>query len=367
MGGVLAMAWAMFGTLTRDEAGGSVVATAKKVAARPPRRTRGEVDKEFGQLQEQVREAREDSSPKQDDALRRRDEEVRQAVDGISVDQVIQRVSGLGLDLSKALAGLKEQLSEEVARLIAVREAIELEQRELGRLHQIDIAATALDQLVEDYERKKKALELEMTTQRSAWEEESRTVERERQEQQDALKKQRQREIDDYEYKKALERKKAQDKYEEEQRGLERKNQEKQEALEKQWQQREASLHEREDELARLRQESSEFPDRLQKEVERATAEAIRQTEGRVQQQILVLQKDAEADRRVAELRIKTLEEMSAQQAAQVASLQKQLDEAKVQVQEIAVRAIEGASGAKALSHINQIAMEQAKHRPQQG
>jgi hypothetical protein len=33
-------------------------------------------------------------------------------------------------------------------------------------------------------------------------------------------------------------------------------------------------------------------------------------------------------------------------------------------VQDIAVKAIEGASGAKALSHINQI-MEQAKNRPQ--
>jgi hypothetical protein len=35
------------------------------------------------------------------------------------------------------------------------------------------------------------------------------------------------------------------------------------------------------------------------------------------------------------------------------------------QVQDIAVKAIEGASGARALSHINQIAMEQAKNRPQ--
>jgi hypothetical protein len=52
-------------------------------------------------------------------------------------------------------------------------------------------------------------------------------------------------------------------------------------------------------------------------------------------------------------------------QAEQMTALEKQLSEAKQQVQDIAVRAIEGASGAKALSHINQIAMEQAKNRPQ--
>jgi colicin import membrane protein len=34
-------------------------------------------------------------------------------------------------------------------------------------------------------------------------------------------------------------------------------------------------------------------------------------------------------------------------------------------VQDIAVKAIEGASGAKVLSHLNQIAMEQAKNQPQ--
>jgi ribonuclease HI len=77
------------------------------------------------------------------------------------------------------------------------------------------------------------------------------------------------------------------------------------------------------------------------------------------------LKKESEAEKRLAELQIKTLEDTLSRQSAQMAALQKQLDEAKQQVQEIAVKAIEGASGAKALSHINQIAMEQAKHRDQ--
>jgi ribonuclease HI len=77
------------------------------------------------------------------------------------------------------------------------------------------------------------------------------------------------------------------------------------------------------------------------------------------------LKKESEAEKRLAELQIKTLEDTLSRQSAQMAALQKQLDEAKQQVQEIAVKAIEGASGARALSHINQIAMEQAKHRDQ--
>jgi ribonuclease HI len=79
------------------------------------------------------------------------------------------------------------------------------------------------------------------------------------------------------------------------------------------------------------------------------------------------LKKESEGEKRLAELQIKTLEDTLARQWAQTAALQKQLDEAKQQVQEIAVKAIEGASGAKTLAHINQIAMEQAKHRAPQG
>jgi uncharacterized protein YqfB (UPF0267 family) len=117
----------------------------------------------------------------------------------------------------------------------------------------------------------------------------------------------------------------------------------------------------------RLRKESDAFPTRLAQEVERATSETRRKAEQEFEQRLVVANKDAEADRRVAELRIKTLEEMTARQVDQLAALQKQLDEAKQQVQDIAVKAIEGASGARALAHVNQIAIEQARTRPPQG
>jgi colicin import membrane protein len=80
---------------------------------------------------------------------------------------------------------------------------------------------------------------------------------------------------------------------------------------------------------------------------------------------MILTKKDAEAEKRLAELRAKTLEEALTRSAAQIVTLEKQLAEAKQQVQDIAVKAIEGASGARALSHINQTAMEQAKNRPQ--
>jgi hypothetical protein len=329
------------------------------------RKTKTEVQQEFEQLAAEVESAREAEDPKRAESARVHETEVRQAVDGVSVENVVQRISGLGLEVNKALAGLSEKLTAEVTLLSTVREAIEIEQAEMARLHKIDIAATAVDQMVQDYRRQKEQLEGEVSGQRAAWEEETRTAERERREQEEALKKQRQREIDDYEYKKALERKKAQDKYDEEQRVQERSNLEKQQTLEKDWKLREAALKDQETELARLRKESEGFPALLKKETESAAARAAKDADVRFQQETLLLKKDAESDKRLAEVRIQTLEESLKHEAAQIDALEKQLAEAKAQVQEIAVRAIEGASGARALAHVNQIAIEQAKNRPQ--
>ncbi len=335
-----------------------------KPAARP-RKTKAEVQQEFDTIREEVEAARESADAKAAEAARLREVEVRQAVENVTVESVVQKISGLGLEISRSLSDLSSKLVEEVNLLAGAREAVALERKELERMHRIDVAATTVDQLVEDYSRQNRELEAEITARRSEWEEEARTSERERKEQEEALRKQRQREIEEYEYKKNLERKKAQDRYEEEIRLQEKKNAERQELLEKGWQQRETALREREEEFAKLQQESSGFPARLEKEAKAAASEAARAAESRFQQQTAMLQKDAEAERRVNALQVKSLEETVARQSAQIAALEKQLAEAKQQVQDIAVKAIEGASGARALSHINQIAMEQAKNRPQ--
>jgi len=335
---------------------------------KPPvraKRAKTEIQEEFAGIRQETEAARESADAKAEEAARLRAAEVRQAVAGATVEVVVQRISGLGLEISKALADVSGKLVEEVERLSAVREAVNLERAELERLHKIDVAATALDQMVQDHAREKERLEAEIAERRAAWEEESRDGERERKEQEENLKKARAREIEEYEYKKNLERKKAQDKYEEDQRLQEKKNKERQETLEKSWQQRETALKEQEQELLRLRKEAQDFPETVKTESEKAAVLAAKAAEQKFAQEILLLKKEADTEKRLSSLQVKTLEDTIARQAAQVEALQKQMEEAKQQVQDIAVKAIEGASGAKALAHINQIAMEQAK-RPQQ-
>lgn len=54
----------------------------------------------------------------------------------------MQKISGLGLEVGKALADISEQLTQEVQVLATLREAVVLERKELEQLHKIDLAAT---------------------------------------------------------------------------------------------------------------------------------------------------------------------------------------------------------------------------------
>src|SRR3989304_33793 len=285
------------------------------------RRSKPEVEKEFSKVVDEAAEQKENTDSKTQELARLRQVEIQQAVEGISVEGVVQSLSNLGLETSKALAEISGKLVFEVERLTSIREAVALQTKELERLHKIDIAATAIDHLVLDYQSQKHTLEAEISTQREAWSAEELQRAREQKEYEENLKKQRQREVEDYEYKKPLERKKAQDKYEEETRVLEKKNKEKQEDIEKSWKQRETSLREKEEEGARLRKEVDEFPVRLKMEVDGAVSNAAKSAEQRFEQERILLKQERAPDRRLADLQTRTL---SGQLAAPSTEIEKQ-------------------------------------------
>jgi colicin import membrane protein len=55
-------------------------------------------------------DARESADPKIEEASRRRESEVREAVEGVTVESAVQRISGLGLEMSRALSGVSGKL-----------------------------------------------------------------------------------------------------------------------------------------------------------------------------------------------------------------------------------------------------------------
>ena len=327
------------------------------------RRTKAEVEQEFSAIAEELSEQKLSISSKESIAHGLQEASILDAVSGIAVEVIIHKLADLNTEISKSLSNLSERLANEVNLLHQVRSAIKIENDHLQQLHKIDVSATALDQLIEDYQSKKFQLDSEIQVKRAEWEKEKRFQEEVSIEYERTLKSARLRETEEYEYERNIERKKQQVKYQEECRLKEKQNQEKQEALEKSWQIREEHLKAQEGHLQELQKTVDTFPVRLEQEVNKAFQEGVKQTEYRLSQELLLLRKDKETEQRIFELKINSLEENVTQQSGQIAHLQKQLEEAKKEVKEIAEKAIEGASGAKTLSHINQIAIEQAKNR----
>jgi hypothetical protein len=337
-------------------------ATAKLTRARP-RKSRVETEEAFSALEKEVSE-QEPIDATADEHEKRRRDELRQSVEAITVEVVTQRIAGLSVDVTRALGQVSEQLLGQVHELEGLREAVALEKEELERLHQVDVATTAVNALVADYAAKREQLQSEQEETRAGWMQEEKVREQQRKEQEEAFKKARDREIEEYEYKKALERKKAQDKFDEQMQKLEKQNRERQETLDKGWQQREAVLTEREAELNELRAQVDGFPARLKQEVESSVAASVENLKREQETRVQLLTKDFESNGRVSALHVKALEEQLARQTAQIADLQQQLQLAKQQVQEIAIKALDSAAGAKTLEEVRQIAREQSKREP---
>ncbi|MBF8263696.1 MAG: Myosin heavy chain [Parachlamydiales bacterium] len=335
------------------------------MALRSPRtkRSKTEVEQEFSAIAEQAANEKSGSSLKNEALSQMQEAEVRAAVSEITVEVIAKKLSDLNVEISRTLSGLGEKMNGEVGLLRSLKEAVALESKELHQLHGIDIAATSIDQLVVDYQEKKASFEKDLLNARQEWAMETEEKKQQEAEYTETLKKNRSREIEDYEYIKALERKKLQDRFDEEYRLKEKQNREAQENLEKSWKEREAALKGREEELAALKKEVEQFQGRLVAECSKAAKEATKETEAKYNQEIERLKRDLLVEKQIGELKLKQQQESLANQQTQMTSLQAQLDEAKRQVQDIAIKAIEGASGAKALSQINQIAMEQAKNR----
>src|SRR5262249_61501744 len=92
----------------------------KKGAARP-RRSKEVVQREFSTIQREVEDAHQDGDGKAAEEIRLREEQVRQGVEDAGLEAVVQRISGLGLEVSRAVVELSERLTEEVRLLPTVR------------------------------------------------------------------------------------------------------------------------------------------------------------------------------------------------------------------------------------------------------
>ncbi len=296
------------------------------------------------------------TDPKFAEIIRANETRVRTSVAGLTVEKTIQSISNMGLEISRGLNQVSEVLTQKLAELQDVSDAVDIQSNELTRLHKLDVAASSLDSLVADYHKQQIDFEADMVGRKLTWAKEEADHARFLRERNEEAEKARKRESSDYEYAKAQERKFAQAAFEEELNKLSKSANEKQEVLAKQWLAREEVLKARENELTDLRQQVSAFPDALKKEVSKAEAIITNTMTRNHSTEMTLLKKDMETTSRLASQEIAGLKIALEKQVEQTNSLQAQLAAEKQVSQSVVLKALDSASDQRALREVTNFA-----------
>ena len=294
------------------------------------------------------------------------------AADALSLENVVKDITQLRSSVGKTLSQIAENLESEVDKYQQVKKAIEEKEKELTEIYDIQKQAVTLAALIEtqqrrrdefeaDMARQREELDQEITHTRAQWDAERKAREGEIKEQAAVDAKARQRERDEYQYKFTREQQQAKDQFADEKARIERDLTLRREELERQLGERESAIATREKQLADLQAQVGRFPAELDATVAKAVKDAVAQVKAETAGREELLKQQFAGEKNVQAARIAGLESTAKDQAEQIKQLSAKLEKAYGQVQEVAVRAIEGASQSKAFTGLQQALVEQGR------
>ena len=303
--------------------------------------------------------------------------EVIQVAESLSSEGVSREISNLKIETSKTLAQISDRLEEEVNKFKAVQNAIVLKEKELQELYEIEKSAVTLAALIESQNQKRQIFEIEMAEKKEALSQEIETLRAEREkekkdyeevtkERDTSEKKKRDRDKEEYEYSFKREQKLAKDKFEDEKTKLEKEIHIKKEQMESALKEREKVIAEKEEELNDLRKKVSTFPKEMEAAVGKAIKEMTEKLNLEAKNREELQKREFIGERNVLTTRIESLEKIVKEQNEQIAKLSQQLEKSYQQVQDIAVKTIEGSSTIKSFANLQQWISEQTRKSSQE-
>ncbi|MBD2493554.1 hypothetical protein [Nostoc sp. FACHB-280] len=288
------------------------------------------------------------------------------------MNYTIESLAKIQLGFGSAANELSEQLTTQASKLGEIRQSVETETTALKQLHNLEVGEDTLDTLITAYEDNSKAyqeeynqryeiLSQEILEQRIAWQKEQDEYKQSIKERNDNLNKTRQRDTAEYKYDLELQRKLESDEYEQAQKTLYKQLEEFQQETEKQWAEKEKQISEREKQFEEAKAKVEAFPKEKEAAIKKATEEGkgIAHYQAKVKADLYA--KEVEGQKRFYEQRLQSLEQTITNQETRIQNLSKQLDSALKQVQDLAVKAIEGTANVNSYQAIKEIALEQAK------
>jgi hypothetical protein len=288
------------------------------------------------------------------------------------MNSTIENLVKIQLGFGSAASELSEQLTTKASKLAEIKQSVTTETQQLKELHKLEVSPETLDNLIQAYENNSKAYQEEFNQryetlfqetqqQKSTWHKEQDEYKLSLKDRNDNLSRTRQREEVGYKYDTELQRKLESDEYEQHQKALYKQIEEIQQETEKKWTEREKVIAEREQQFAEVKAKVEAFPKDKEAAIKKASEEGkgIAHYQAKVKSDLLA--KEVEGQKRFYEQRLQSLEQTINNQESRIQNLSNQLDSALKQVQDLAVKAIEGSANVNSYQAIKEIALEQAK------
>lgn len=292
-----------------------------------------------------------------------------------NIETILTSLEGLQIGFGSAASNLSEKLIAEASTLEELQTSVTEETEQLQELHDLEaIEDNTLDTLVESYEESSKTFEEEFSERRETleqelqdlqktWQKERETHQREAKERNENYQKTQQRSQEEYHYSLELTRNLSDEEYEQRKKELYKELEETKKEEEKAWKEREEEIAKREKEYAEAKQKVEEHKEELEKNKKEGKENGQRIGHYNAKVASDLRSKEIEGERRNYQLRIEALDQTIQTQNIRIDKLSKQLDAALKQVQDLAVKAIEGTSNRNAFDAIKEITNELAKNQ----
>ena len=317
----------------------------------------------YKEVVKRLKEKRETELKPQLRSEEKQKEEAVHVADSLSTEGIAREVGNLRSEIGKVLIELSDRMEEEIGKYLHIKRAVEAREQELKELSEIEKEALSLAALLEaqkerrerfdsEMSEKKQSLEGEIASTRSAWREEQKAHDGEIQTREAAEKKKREREAEEYTYSFERQKRLAQEQFEYEKARLERETKLHREELEKDLTARELALNEKGAELNQLRERAAASAAELAPAVEKAVKETTDRLTRESEAREALLRKGFEGEQKVLQSRIESMLQTVKEQTQQIARLSVQIEKSYGQVQEIAVKAIEGSGSVRLISSL---------------
>lgn len=344
-------------------------ATVRKIS---PTSTKQEMLEAYSTLANELQEKEGSELEPEKKREEKRAKEAVQVADALSSEGIAKGINDLKLETNRMLTQLSERLDQEVNNYESIQKAIEIRNKELQELYEIEKSASTLAALIEVQNQKRQEFESEMAerkenltreieTMRAEWAKEKKEQEALSKLMEAEEKKRREREKEEFKYTFERERQLALDKFADEKTSLEKEIRSKREQMEKDLAEREKAIAQSEAELNELRKRAQAFPKELEETVKKSVKEATDRISFEAKTKEDLLKKEFEGQRNVLTTRISALEKIVEEQSQQIAKLSQQLESAYQKVQDIALKAVERSSESKLLAGLQQIVNDQSR------